>query len=155
MQNGRHEFKKAWLKDKTFIYPLPVIKEQKYLIEVHENFADFWIYAFSTGFITSPDISKNYLNKVTLHQDGKTEIFNIDLKQIRFKILEHDESQIQKISTIENLLNNKIKSVLNDETHSKQQLKKIYENQKKCSTCQNLGINKPKVEEFFRLLKIY
>ena len=76
----RKEFKKVIIGDICYIYPWPVIKENKYLIEVKIDQADVLIQRILNGKLTSPDESPSYLNKKGVHQDGFTPIFSIDEK---------------------------------------------------------------------------
>lgn len=80
----RKEFKKVLIGEICYLYPLPVIKENKYLIEVEINLADLIIEKILNGQIKSPDETPGYLIKKGYHQDGKTPLFRINKDLISF-----------------------------------------------------------------------
>ena len=78
----RKEFKKVIIGSSCYLYPWPVIKENKYLIEVEADQADSFIEGIFNSQIISPDERPSYLIKKGLHLDGFTTIFEIDKKKI-------------------------------------------------------------------------
>lgn len=132
-----------------FLYPLPVIKDRKYLIECH-SFHDFYIFCFEEGHLASPDSFPNFLRKKSVHSDGQTEILEIVIDNLYFTYLPNIEKDPQKAETLQTLMSSKIQDILKGEDEAIARLEKLYENQKKCSTCQSLGILAPSVNNFFR-----
>lgn len=64
------------VKDRIFIYPVPVIKEKKYLIEAEsEEQAQRMIEDLESGTLKSPDDDMEILEEIGLHTDERTKIF--------------------------------------------------------------------------------
>jgi hypothetical protein len=76
----RKEFRKIIIGNICYIYPWPVIRGKKYLIEVNIDQADLLIKNILDGTLTSPDEGPTYLCKKGVHKDGFTVIFSIDEK---------------------------------------------------------------------------
>lgn len=148
----RKEFKSVNIKDDCFLYPLPVIKEQKYLLKVPPKFASFFIKALKNDFLLPPELDWGLWNEVGVHTDQKTLIFTFDREKLKFDFLPSSKGNEQKAETINQILNKKVKSVLNSEKDSFKDLMKTFENQKKCSTCQSLGILSPMLSELLEEL---
>jgi hypothetical protein len=151
---ARNIFKKVPLKDKEFclIYPSPVIKESKYLIQVEDQFAAFFVNALKESFLPSPDINKEYIYEHGTHSDGNTTIFHIRKEILQFNLLVNHKLDSEKAKVINNLLNNKIISVLKLGENAKKELSYRFKKQKECSTCQKLGILNPKLEDLINTL---
>lgn len=73
----RRDFRKVMVGTTCYLYPWPVIKGNKYLIEVESAEADLWIEKILSGKIPSPDENPSYLIKKGLHQDGFTIIYSM------------------------------------------------------------------------------
>jgi hypothetical protein len=64
------------VRDRIFIYPVPVIKNKKYLIEVSsENLAQQMIKDLENGSVKSPDENMENLEEIGLHTDQQTKIY--------------------------------------------------------------------------------
>jgi len=148
----RNTFKEVKVLNKSFLYPLPVIKEKKYLIELGEVPADFMIYALEKSFVESPDSSLTFYMKNGIHTDGKTPYYLLDLDKVKFNLLKNKNLEPKRSETIETLLNKKILSVLKNEEESKPELIKCFRKQLKCSTCQRLGFQSEELKKLLGLL---
>jgi hypothetical protein len=138
----RDEFRVTAGNGPQYLYPWPVMKENKYLIL--SKYPASFILAFKHHFLTSADSDKSYLKLEGQHSDGKTPIYSIEVDKLNFKLL-GDKEEVQKINEV---LNNKIKDVLLDKEKAKEALKKRFESQLNCKTCQANGILKPELKEF-------
>lgn len=136
----RNKFKKVFVDGVTFLYPQPVIKNKKYLIEVKSRDADLFILLFDLHFLELPDESPDYLIDGRVHIDEQTRIYEIDLSLLKFKFLINGEKDPEKAAVIEGLLTKKILSTFNGEEGARDAFLKAIEKQQKCSTCQSLGI---------------
>ena len=142
MSRARNIYKKVKVKtkDTCLLYPTPVVKEQKHLIEVDESLSDFFIFALEENFLQSVDSAPEYLAQKSVHSDKQTVIYEFIYVKLHFNLLKNKESERQKALTIEELLSKKIVSALKKETLAIESLFKVYEKQKICSTCKTLGI---------------
>ncbi|MCR9204363.1 MAG: hypothetical protein NXH75_07295 [Halobacteriovoraceae bacterium] len=143
----RKAFKAVKIKERCFLYPLPVIKANKYLLEVPSEFSEVFILLFQANFLENPETNWKGWNKTEVHSDGKTPIYKLDAENLSLSLLTTPEEDPQKAKTINSLLEKKIKAILNGEVGAKESLKKVFENQKNCSTCQMLGITSSELEE--------
>jgi hypothetical protein len=148
----RQEFREVQVQNKTYLYPFPVIKGNKYLIEIPKEFSHFVILSLENGFLYSPDQDKNYLNEIGVHTDGNTPIFKINFQKLSFEFLSHSEVDPDKAKTLHQLISKKIIAVLEGEESAKDKLKHRFEMQLKCSTCQSLGIEEPEIKEWLESL---
>jgi len=150
----RYTLKKVSVGGICFLYPIPVVKQHKYLIEIPPIFSDFFISAFINQYLVSPDTTPDFLVHDRIHTDGSTPVYKIDCSKLSFTLLFNRNKDTTKASTIENLLTKKIILVLlspNDQ-EVKNSLVKTLEKQKLCSTCQSLGILDTKLQSFIDLL---
>ena len=92
----RVDFKRVSFDNKFFLYPTPVIKNQKYLIEVGKSWADFFIFCLLHGFIPSPDGNLSYLREDRIHTDGKTMIYQVSIADLKFDLLKSTLSKLAK-----------------------------------------------------------
>ncbi len=145
----RNHFKSVLIKGRCFLYPLPVIKENKYLLEVPKDFSDIFILLFQNHFLKNPEGNWKGWQKSEVHSDGKTPIYQLDIENLSLAFLPSQEDP-QKAATINELLEKKIKAVLQGTQGAKESLKKTYENQKNCSTCQRLGIASAELEKVIK-----
>lgn len=153
MNEARIIFKSVRVENKTFLYPFPIIKEKKYLIEIDEKFADFYIHALEHGKLLSFDENPLWMIEKTIHSDGNTIIYELNLESIEFTLLSHPEKDPTKAETINILLNKKMRACLNGEDNAFQALLKTYQNQLSCSTCQSLGIEDPALKQLIDMLE--
>ena len=64
------------VRDRIFIYPVPVIKNKKYLIEVSSEIqAQQIIKDLENGSVKSPDENLDHLEEIGLHTDQQTKIY--------------------------------------------------------------------------------
>ncbi len=73
----RTEFKVVTIKGNCFLYPVPVVKNHKYLLKVPTEDASLYIKAFKGQLITSPDSKRDDWLELGLHTDGRTSIYGI------------------------------------------------------------------------------
>lgn len=138
----RKEFKKVNIKNSTYLYPFPVVKDHKYLISIDESFAPFFILSWRNEYLALPDEKPSYLDFLDFHSDKQTCIYTINADKLNFYFLNEDTARTNKIHEI---LSKKIRAVLNKEDHARDNLQKAFEKQMKCQTCIDLGIKSPEV----------
>ena len=154
MIENRHIYKKVSVNNRCFLYPMPIIKQAKYLIEVEEEFADFFIFAFEHKMLPSADGLPEFLEESGIHNDGATKIYAVKRPSLKFRLLKHPEEDLEKSQTIETILNKKLTAVLEKQEGSIAALSKTYLNQRKCKTCVQLGINDSSLMKFMNLLGV-
>lgn len=72
------DFKKVEIDGEIYLYPVPVIKNNKYLILCgSESDADQMLTALSQKKITHPDEGSNDFTTLRFHTDGRTPILKI------------------------------------------------------------------------------
>lgn len=153
MKKGpRFAFKEVKIAQGQYLFPLPVIKGNKYLIQVPERFSQFFIYCFEHRILPSPDLKPSYLIQKSVHTDGETIIFSIDPGKIECKLLPHGHLDPVKASQIEAVLTKHIARILTFKEEDVNKLKQAIDKQRKCSTCQKLGIESLQIDELVRLL---
>lgn len=149
----RKVYKETLIGEVCYLYPLPVIKEHKYLIRLDRRFSDFFIDCFHKSYLESPDTRPPYIENDGTHSDGNTKVIKICYDALVFEFLPDRELDLKKAKTIELLISKKIIDVLNEVPNSIQDLEKRFMQQKECSTCQKLGILEPSVEAFISIIK--
>ena len=152
IKTPRHTFKKASLGGDTYLFPLPVIREKKYLIRTHDEFSEIFLNAFENKYLDSPDVGLRPFVLCGAHTDGRTQVLEFDYDNLHFKLLKNRDLDPDKATTIETLLSKKIAAFLRREEKSHQELRESVEKQKKCKTCQSLGINDTQLKNFFNLI---
>ncbi|MGB0452913.1 MAG: hypothetical protein ACPGJV_04290 [Bacteriovoracaceae bacterium] len=148
----RNSYKKVFVAGECFLYPEPVIKDNKYLLLVDEDFSEFIIEAFKMGIIDSLDDRPQFIRELRVHSDGRTSIYEFNYSELHFKFLPNRESDLDKATQIEKILSQKIISCLLKENESLANFKKAYLKQTQCSVCEGLGIKEGTLVDFFELL---
>jgi ASC-1-like (ASCH) protein len=143
----RNQYKQVSFSVLNFLYPTPVIKELKYLIELDEKLTNFFIFAFEHKYLESADSKPSFLVEDRVHEDGRTKIYQIDYSNLHFSLLKNKSLDLKKANSIEKLLRKKIVEFLRGEEKSKDALLNTFEKQKKCSTCLKLGIDDPNLKQ--------
>jgi len=138
----KRQYKKSKINGETYLYPIPVIKNSKYLIYIEKEYVAFFIDSWKNGFLTHPDENPSYLKGVMLHSDDRTPIMKIMYGNLHFEFLQGEEEKKMSISKVLSL---KINSFLNKESDAKSKLIQTFNNQLKCKTCQKLGVGSDEV----------
>lgn len=151
-------FKKTKTEDVFFIYPTPVIKDKKYLIQTNSEIeARVKLALLNSGVLKTPLKDENIYEKVKLHKDGTTWIYQLN-ENSEWLILKNRKLNLDKAKKVEDVLKNKIISVFKIETNFDQhiiKILKIYKAQTNCSECQKLGIKELPIPLFIDLLSSY
>lgn len=150
----RKVFKSTTINNQLLLYPVPVIKEEKYLIFTTSKFEKFYLFSFEAELINSPDSDKTFLDKLRLHTDSKTWIYSINVDKLKFNILPNKHLDPDKASKVEAVISDKIKAFLRDEIDSEKKLLKVMTAQLKCSTCQKLGIDNSPLKEVLQRIDL-
>lgn len=140
------------------LYPIPIIKEKKYLLNIEtadSKILEFFLKSFELGYLSPPyESDANYYTDPRTHIDGKTPIYSFDLKLIFFKFLNvptgENEKKVKKNNEI---LSKNVVSVLKDGKSQYPKLAHRFQMQQKCSTCQEYGINSEDLGKTIELLE--
>ncbi len=148
-------FKKTNIGDTILLYPTPVIKDKKYLIQTNSEIeARVKLALLNGGILKTPLEDETIYEKVKLHKDGKTQIYQLH-ENSEWLILKDRKLNIDKAKKVEEILKNKITSLFESDTNFDEQIKKvlkIYKAQANCSECQKLGIKELAIPKFIDLL---
>ena len=136
-----------------FLYPTPVIKNDKFLIYAPSSFyGEILKKCLDTGKLASPFAAVHSFRQKELHGDGETIIYEMIEEQFILNLLTEkralDETRAQNL---EKILSAKILKLmqtqsLEDRLICKKELEHRYLTQIKCSECQKLGISDPQLK---------
>ncbi len=140
--------------DGSFVYPWPIVKGEKFLIACPgERAAHYLILLFELGLLASPPSFDS-----VPHSDGTTPVYQIPQGGPIAGFLPKRLEDPGAASAIERVLSKNIwKFVLTDSPQEplRQAVKKRFEAQLSCSSCQGLGIGDESVARFVeRALKV-
>lgn len=154
MTKARKQFKAVTTKDYCYLYPTPVIKDQKYLVQINPLLENLFLCALKNSIIESFDSSLDSLIKTGVHTDGKTSIFRIDYDSIQLNLLPQREKNLSRAEEVEKILIARLRDYFKNPSDSKakERLINTILKQQKCSTCDSLGINSVETNEFFKEL---
>lgn len=77
------ELRKTKIEGKIYLFPVPVVKERKYLVYCsNDQEAEEVIDAVRSGKVTHPDLISSYFIFLTLHTDKETKIFVPKMYQV-------------------------------------------------------------------------
>lgn len=150
------EHKLTTINDRIFLYPVPVIKEKKYLIEIeNEMHAVVFNALIQSQVIRDPLEQEVNYQKIEQHSDGKTWIYKLNNETLH--LLANREVNSQRAETVEKVLTKKIWSILEANSESSRieacdNLLKVYKAQLNCSECQKMGITEIPIKKFINLL---
>lgn len=142
------EHKVVHASGKIYLYPFPVIKDEKYLIECEsEIFSQKLMGLLNKNLFPNP-LENNLTYEMTcLHTDQKTRIFR-PLRSEHYPILGKRSINPTKAEVVEKVLIKKIMAYLfMEQEGSKDEMMRTYQKQLNCSECQKMGINDLKVSE--------
>lgn len=154
-------FKLAKIKGTSVIYPHPVVKGEKYLIRTDHRLTDtglqVLISALNGQFLSTDKKQSHFYQKQGLHTDGQTPIYEMHIEQLHFNFLYNKSIDLKKGKTIEKVLSQKLISMILSKTQNEsiaafREFEKRLEAQKKCSTCQEMGIQSPKLQAWVQSL---
>tara|TARA_R110000868_G_scaffold117600_9_gene312324 strand:+ start:5693 stop:6142 length:450 start_codon:yes stop_codon:yes gene_type:complete len=140
--------------DGSFVYPWPIVKGEKYLIACEgERPAHYLILLSKLGLLASPPAFES-----VLHSDGTTPVYQIPEGGPVVAFLPKRQQDPATASPIERVLSKNIwKFVKTDspEESLRQAVRKRFEAQLACSSCQGLGIGEESVARFVaRVLEV-
>ncbi|MAE59559.1 MAG: hypothetical protein CME69_11800 [Halobacteriovorax sp.] len=148
-------FKKTKTEEIILLYPTPVIKDKKYLIQTgSEVEARVKLALLNSGILKTPLEDKTIYEKVRVHKDGKTKVYQLN-EVSEWLTLENRKLNIEKAKKVEDVLKNKIISLFEKDSNIDEQIKKVlkvYQAQINCSECQKLGIKELLIPKFIQLL---
>ncbi len=98
---NRNQFKKVSIKDQTYLYPLPILRENKYLLQIESEWSDFLIFCLEKRLIDSPDLKSELYQNSRIHEDGRTPIIIINPNHKIYAVLRDNDLQ-----SLIHLLNN-------------------------------------------------
>jgi hypothetical protein len=124
-----------------WLYPWPVVPGQKYLIELKKLGAARLLEMAIQRQILEDSTGLFLFNR--WHDDGVTPIYTVQLKQFRMRFLHPGPEQSDHAASIESILSQSLLAGDLDRA------RRLFENQKSCSSCQAIGILAPSVSTFF------
>ena len=154
-------FKFAKAKGETVIFPHPVDKKNKYLVKLsvplEERGLKVLMSALNAGFLASPQQDPSLYQEKGLHDDGQTPIYELSIEDLQFQFLTDKEIDPKKGEGIEKVLSKKLVALIlaqDEQTYAQaySDFIKRFEAQKHCSTCQKMGIQSPKLQEWVESL---
>jgi len=130
------------------LYPVPVIKEKKFLLLAHNELqAAILISGFAHGIIKI-----DACVKVTTHSDGATPIYQLDLSDKSIPLLNQREKNIERAQQLETILCKHMWNLFQADAQHKSQMQnklwQMYSNQTSCSSCIELGIQAEQLATF-------
>ena len=148
-------FKKTKIEGDILLYPTPIIKDKKYLIQTKSEVeATVKLALLNSGLLKTPLEDELVYEKVRIHKDGKTQIYKLD-ENTKWLTLINRTLNIEKAKKVETVLKNKITLLFNSEINFDDQvnrISKIYQAQTNCSECQKLGIKELDIPRFVEML---
>lgn len=155
------KYKFAKTKEKVLIFPFPVEKGKKYLITPDRQLTtrglEILMSALNFDLIHSPLLDPASYSALGLHDDGQTPAFQLKIAELSFHFLKEKKIDPVKAQTIEQILSKKLREIILAETlehhlAAYQNFKQRFASQLKCSTCQEMGINSPELNEWVESL---
>lgn len=126
--------------DGQFIYPWPIVKNQKYLISSPGvRSSKYLILLIEMGYLDSPP---NFDH--TLHSDGTTKVYQVPGTGPIPAFLPHREQDPAAAAVIEKVLAKAFWNYVKTDSPKRElgdKVKKRFEAQLACSSCQGLGID--------------
>jgi hypothetical protein len=135
--NRKHKISQSG--NKIWLFPTPVIKNQKYLIECES----IELAKTLEKIINEKLIEENSEAFVLAgkHTDGSSSIFKVEKKFVVLKFLPNRDKDLAHAHSIESSLSQAL--MIGDI----QKTQRLYSAQLKCSSCQKLGIDAPEVKK--------
>jgi hypothetical protein len=131
------------------LYPVPVIENKKYLIEVEtQELGELIIWGLKTDLLLSP-LESFYALRV--HSDASTSVLAPAWTKIRFRLFDKRSSELNSyIDRIESILSQALVSWAqchpSERAAQLSKLQNLWQAQKKCQTCISLGITRSKFQ---------
>jgi hypothetical protein len=124
------------------LYPVPVIEDQKYLIEVQTHpLAELLQWAIQNHLLLMPEES-SYRKRI--HTDARTPILGLHWEQLRFQIFDQRTTLRSHIDRIESVMSRALvawaEASPDQESLELQKLQKLWIAQMNCKTCRSLEI---------------
>lgn len=92
------------------LFPTPVDKQSMYLINAPTLFhAEVYKHLLDFAALFSPLISKNQYEKVAVHSDGVTEIFDLNWNTMQLSFLPEKHLDLKRATILESLFTKKFK----------------------------------------------
>lgn len=145
MSDDTRTFKLAKMKDMSVIYPHPVKKGEKYLIQPNHNLGDtelqLLVSALNEGYLSTQKDHSSYYRNMGTHTDGQTPVYELMIEQLHFNFLNNKESDLKKGEAIEKILSKKLIALIiadtpDDRLEALNDFKKRLEAQKKGNSIQ-------------------
>lgn len=135
------------------VYPTPVDKNATFLIiapsidhaEIYKHLLDF-------GALENPLNSPHLYEKMGIHTDGATPIYELKWNQLQLKILPQRDVDLDRAIILENLFSKKFEKLFNEMDKKNEIINDIqfrFSQQQLCSECQKLGIGNPDLIAWF------
>jgi hypothetical protein len=149
-------YKIAKSKFGILIFPTPVDKKALYLINAPSiEHAKIYKYLLDFGALKDPFIYPEYYQRIRIHTDALTEIYDLKWSDFRLEFLPLRELDLPRALILENLLSRKFEKLFLNMDKKNDLIKDIqfrFSKQLECSECQKLGIENLELMAFFKNL---
>jgi hypothetical protein len=149
-------YKIAKSKFGVLIFPTPVDKKAMYLINAPTiEHAEIYKYLLDFGALKDPFIYPEHYQRIRIHTDAVTEIYDLKWSLFRLELLPLRELDLARAIILENLLSRKFEKLFLNMDKKKELIKDIqfrFSKQLECSECQKLGIENLELIAFFNNL---
>lgn len=137
----------------VLIYSIPVEKDSMFLIiapsvehaEIYKHLLDF-------GALSNPLDSPRLYEKIGLHTDGFTPVYELKWGDLQLELLPQREVDLNRALILENLFSKKFEKLFLAMDKKKELINDIqfrFSQQQLCSECQKLGIGNPILVAWF------
>jgi hypothetical protein len=137
----------------VLIYATPVEKNAMFLITAPSiEHAELYQHLLDFGALENPLHSPQLYEKISIHNDGSTPIYQLKWNALQLKLLPNRDIDLKRLIILENLYSRKFQNLfLNmDKKHELiQDIQFRFSQQQLCSECQKLGINDPVLIAWF------
>jgi hypothetical protein len=124
------------------LYPVPVVEDKKYLIEVRTHpLAELLQWAIRNRLLLMPEES---IYRKGIHSDARTPILAVHADLLRFQIFDQRTNLMPHIDKIESVMSRALvtwaEASPDQESTDLEKLQRLWIAQMNCKTCRSLGI---------------
>jgi len=140
----RTEFKIAGKEAPFRLFPLPVIKDEKFLIEVNTiQEAQLLLFLLKKQWVEiDPESPASLWKELAIHQDGQTQRFAPDWGQLRINYLPGEPNEKTKAveAVLSRLVAKWVEAPYSEQAKALKELEQKIKAQLNCKSCQSYGI---------------
>lgn len=137
----------------VLVYPTPVDKDAMFLISAPSmDHAEIYKHLLDFGALSNPLRSPNIYERIRVHTDGATPVFELKWAELELKLLPERDVDLNRALILERLFSRKFENLFLNMDNKNEFLRDIqfrFSQQQLCSECQKLGIGDPKLVAWF------